>query len=305
MKVIRFVIPGLGPRLGLWREGGEVIDLTAVDGEIFGSFLDLIWAAKAAGEEPSALVERCVGQKSAPVYDFGELDGRGGRTGAQMISPIDPPEVWAAGVTYERSRQARTREAREKDIYDRVYEAERPELFLKATAGRVVGPNEPIGLRSDSRWMVPEPELCLVLDEAANIVGFTIGNDVSSRDIEGENPLYLPQAKIFRNSCSLGPAIRLAETVDDPYDIVISLRVFREGSLVFEGETSTGRLKRSLDTLVEYLKRDNLVFPGTVLMTGTGIVPPDEFTLRHGDLVEIEARGLGVLRNPVVQLDGR
>nr|WP_144921063.1 fumarylacetoacetate hydrolase family protein [Paenibacillus bovis] len=217
--------------------------------------------------------------------------------------PINAYEVWASGVTYLRSRDARNYESQGNEptvsYYDKVYVAERPELFLKSTDRRTIGPNDPLYLRSDSNWIIPEPELGLVIDRNGTIVGYTIGNDMSSRDIEGENPLYLPQAKMWKHSCSVGPAILLAETVENPYDFEIICRIFRDGEKVFEDSANTSQLKRSYEELVEYLMRDNIVFPGTVLLTGTCIVPPNDFTLNDGDLVEIEIPRIGKLINPV------
>jgi 2-dehydro-3-deoxy-D-arabinonate dehydratase len=216
---------------------------------------------------------------------------------AHLATPVVPAEVWAAGVTYSRSREARMLESSEKDLYDRVYEAARPELFFKATGARVVGPGAPIGLRSDSKWQVPEPEIALVLGNDASIVGYTLGNDMSSRDIEGDNPLYLPQAKIFAGSCSLGPTVVSAAEIEDPYAFGIEMRILREDELVFDESTSTARLHTRLDVLTTHLLRDNWLAPGTVLLTGTGIVPPDDFSLRPGDFVEISSGPIGVLRN--------
>ncbi len=285
-------------RLG-WVSGGTVYDLTAATGA-----RDLLTAFGLAAQAREGVVQwaaRYV-QGALAVGSYQELDRPPEAGTPHLLAPVVPLEVWAAGVTYARSRDARVEEAITKDVYTRVYEAERPELFLKATAPRVVGPNATLYLRSDSRWMVPEPELGLVLDGDGAILGFTAGNDLSSRDIEGENPLYLPQAKIFRGSCSLGPTVVPAESVADPYGLTICLRIFRQGEAVFQGAISTASLKRRYEELVAYLRRDNLLFPGTVLLTGTGIVPPDDFALAGGDLVEIEIDQVGVLRNPVVQL---
>ncbi|MBO1005074.1 fumarylacetoacetate hydrolase family protein [Pseudogracilibacillus auburnensis] len=217
--------------------------------------------------------------------------------------PVNAYEVWASGVTYLRSKDARNYESQGGEptvsFYDKVYVAERPELFLKSTDRRTIGPNDPLYLRSDSNWQIPEPELGLVIDGNGTIIGYTIGNDMSSRDIEGENPLYLPQAKMWKHSCSVGPAILLAETVDDPYNFEIICRIFRDGEKVFEDSANTSQLKRKYEELVEFLTRDNIVFPGTVLLTGTCVVPPNDFTLNDGDLVEIEIPGIGLLSNPV------
>jgi 2-dehydro-3-deoxy-D-arabinonate dehydratase len=215
-----------------------------------------------------------------------------------LAAPVRPAEVWAAGVTYERSRDARMRESEvTADVYQRVYDADRPELFLKATAARIVGPGATIGLRSDSSWQVPEPELGLVLAGDGTIVGYTLGDDVSSRDIEGENPLYLPQAKIFAGSCALGPVVVAADALD-PYDLELRARVVRDGRAVWSAQTSTNRFHTRLERLVDYLRRDNWLPAGAVLLTGTGIVPDDGFTLQPGDVVEISCDLLGTLANP-------
>jgi 2-dehydro-3-deoxy-D-arabinonate dehydratase len=223
--------------------------------------------------------------------------------GLELKAPLGGQEVWAAGITYERSRQARAEETRTPDIYERVYEAERPELFLKATPRRTAGPGEAIGIRSDSTWDVPEPELVLVLNSRMEIAGFSIGNDVSSRSIEGENPLYLPQAKIYDRCFALGPAITLAWELPDVHNLDIRMTVYRDGRPAFEGETNTRRLKRPFPELVRYLGRHQSFPHGVLLSTGTGIVPPDDFTLQPGDAVEIEIEQIGVLRNPVIRLD--
>ena len=217
----------------------------------------------------------------------------------ELLRPIDPPEVWCAGVTYERSRDARVEESAVQDVYTLVYEAERPELFLKdAGCRRTVGPGEPIGVRSDSSWNVPEPEIGLVVGLDREIIGVTIGNDVSSREIEGANPLYLPQAKVYAGACALGPAV-LSPITDEPLEI--RMRILSDaGHELFSGETSTARMKRTFEDLVAFLLRENPVPPGSVLLTGTGLVPPDELTLEPGQLVEIEVPGIGILANPVV-----
>jgi len=226
------------------------------------------------------------------------------RDDMHLVAPVAPIEVWAAGLTYERSRDARMHESSEKDVYERAYEAERPELFFKATGARVMGPGAPVGLRADSEWQIPEPEIALVLDAAGGIAGYTLGNDMSSRDIEGENPLYLGQAKIFAGSCALGPTVVSATAIEDPYALKIEMRIVRGGETVFAGSTSTARLHKRFDDLVAYLKRDNWIAPGTVLLTGTGIVPPDEFTLQPGDLIEISSNPIGVLRNRCEAAEG-
>lgn len=215
-----------------------------------------------------------------------------------LEAPIESQEVWAAGVTYRRSLQARADEAVSSDPYDRVYAAARPELFFKATPGRVRGPGQPIFIRSDSTWDVPEPELAVVCNSRLEVVGYTVGNDVSSRSIEGENPLYLPQAKVFDGCCALGPAIALAWDFS-PTDRSIALQILRDGSTVFESSTTTSAMRRPIAELVGYLGRDQSFAAGCVLLTGTGIVPPSDFTLMPGDVVSIQIDGIGVLENPV------
>ena len=217
-------------------------------------------------------------------------------------APIDGlTEIWAAGVTYQRSEEARVEESGTPDIYTRVYTAERPELFFKATARRVAGPGEPIVVRADSSWDVPEPELALVINARAEIVGYTVANDVSSRSIEGDNPLYLPQAKIYARSCALGPGVTPASDVPDPYALSIRMRILRNEQAGWTGQTSTRELKRRLDDLVEYLFREDTFPDGVILCTGTGLVPDSPFTLEAGDTVEIEIDQLGMLANPVVR----
>ncbi len=218
----------------------------------------------------------------------------------QVLPPVEPAhEVWASGVTYLISRDARMYESREADIYDQVYDAERPELFLKSAGWRVIGHEGEVRIREDSHWNVPEPELVLVINSRMEIVGYTAGNDVSSRDIEGENSLYLPQAKIYDGCCSLGPGIVISEP-DPMRDLPIRLRIQRDGEVVFEGEISTSRMKRSFEELVNYLGKE-LSFPnGAFLMTGTGIVPGDDFTLVPGDHTEISVGEL-TLANTVSQ----
>jgi 2-dehydro-3-deoxy-D-arabinonate dehydratase len=220
-------------------------------------------------------------------------------SGHELLTPFDAPEIWCAGVTYERSRDARVDESLVKDAYTMVYDAPRPELFLKdAMMRRTVGPGAPIGVREDSRWNVPEPEIGLVLGKEGRIAGYTIGNDVSSRDIEGANPLYLPQAKVYAGACSFGPAVLVTDTAPA---FQLTLRVTDEwGKILFEGETSTSRMKRSFEELVRWLRIDNPVPQGSILLTGTGLVPPDTFTLEPGHFVEIHVPEIGTLVNPVV-----
>lgn len=220
----------------------------------------------------------------------------------RLLAPIDAQEVWGAGVTYERSKVARQEESEQGgSFYDLVYRAERPELFFKATPSRVVGPGEPIRVRQDTRWCVPEPELTLVLSPKLKVVGYTVGNDVSARDIEGENPLYLPQAKVYDACCGLGPSITLAHAMPPIREVGIRLEIERDGKSVVDESTSLARMARTLEELVDWLGRENRYPEGVFLLTGTGIVPPDDFSLEPGDLVKITVDGIGTLVNPVVR----
>ena len=222
---------------------------------------------------------------------------------ATILAPVVDQEVWAAGVTYYRSRSARIEESKDAGggtFYDRVYAAERPELFFKATGRRVIGDGGNVRIRSDAKWSVPEPELTLFINPAGQISGYTIGNDMSSRDIEGENPLYLPQAKFYDGSCALGPCILLTSE-PLPKTTSIQLEILRSGSSAYAGNTTLAELKRDPVDLVSFLFRDNSFPSGVFLMTGTGVVPEDDFTLAAGDLVRIAIEGIGTLENTVVQ----
>lgn len=269
IRYVRAQVDGIGPRVG--RMDGNDVDLLDHDDPL------------------------------AALRGEGEVMGRQGLDRLRLLPPIEAPEIWCAGVTYERSRDARLEEAETdaRDVYALVYEADRPELFLKdAQMRRSVGPGGSIRVRGDSRWTVPEPELGLVLGEAGEPVAVTIGNDVSSRDIEGANPLYIPQAKVFAGACALGPALAVPDDWDAPF--AIRMRITDAGgSELFAGETSTGRMKRTPRELAHWVMRDNPVPPGSVLLTGTGLVPPDEYTLEPGHVVEIEIPGIGVLSNTV------
>ncbi|HTH41649.1 MAG TPA: fumarylacetoacetate hydrolase family protein [Terracidiphilus sp.] len=237
---------------------------------------------------------RSVVSRGKPAADFAS---------ARILAPIGTQEVWASGVTYYRSRSARMEEAKSAgggDFYDRVYSAERPELFFKATASRVADPGTSVRIRSDSKWNVPEPELTLLINNRGQIIGYTAGNDMSSRDIEGENPLYLPQAKVYDRSCALGPCV-LISSEPLPSSTPIQLEIMRKGATEFSASTSLVELKRDPKTLVEYLFRDNRFPSGAILMTGTGIVPPDSFTLAVGDRVRITIDPIGTLENDVIQ----
>ena len=219
----------------------------------------------------------------------------------RILAPIGSQEVWAAGVTYYRSRDARMEESKEsggQDFYAKVYTADRPELFFKANAQRVVGHFGEVRIRQDSRWNVPEPELVLVINSKGRIVGYTIGNDISSRDIEGENPLYLPQAKVYDGSCAIGPCILMRET-DLPIETHILMSIVRSGAVAYSGETDLTQLKRTPEDLVSYLFRE-ISFPkGAMLLTGTGIIPGTDFSLQSGDVVNISIGQIGTLTNTV------
>jgi 2-dehydro-3-deoxy-D-arabinonate dehydratase len=219
-----------------------------------------------------------------------------------LLAPICHQEVWAAGVTYKRSQVARMEESEAAaSHYDLVYTADRPEIFFKADPTRVSGPGEPVRVRSDSNWSVPEPEFTLIVKPDGTLAGFTIGNDMSARDIEGENPLYLPQAKFYKQCCGLGPCVLVPEEELDLSATKIILTIDRAGSQVFHGETDLGQMARSFDDLIDWLFREQDFPNGVMLLTGTGIVPPDDFTLEDGDTASIDITGIGTLTNPVVK----
>ena len=270
---------------------------SAVVAEIDGVFHRLervAWDSLINGGSVSAAVEREVAARGGSAVVAEEEIG-------EILPPIGYQEVWAAGVTYLRSRTARMQESQAAgggSFYDKVYDAERPELFLKATPGRVVGPGGDVRIRGDSQWTVPEPELALVVDSAGEIVGYTIGNDVSSRDIEGENPLYLPQAKFYDGACALGPCLLVgAEPL--PGDTAIEIEVVRDGRVAYQDGTALRQMKRRPEELVEYLYRETSFPTGCVLLTGTGVVPPDSFSLRSADVVRITIAPIGTLVNTV------
>ena len=236
----------------------------------------------------AALIEKLPALTENPIAD-----------GVSLCAPIGSQEVWAAGVTYYRSRDARMEESKAAgggSFYDRVYSAERPELFFKATAHRVVGHGGKVAIRGDAAWSVPEPELTLLVSPSGKILGYTIGNDMSARDIEGENPLYLPQAKVYQRSCALGPGILVSSEPLAP-SAAIQMSILRAGQEAAGGSTTLASLKRDPATLVQYLYRENVFPQGCFLLTGTGIVPPDSFTLRHGDEIRISIDGIGTLVN--------
>jgi 2-dehydro-3-deoxy-D-arabinonate dehydratase len=282
VKVCRFLARDAVIRIGL-VDDAHVADLTPAGITTLSHVLE--------NADPLALLNG-IDRASLPRFGIAEVILR---------APIERQEVWAAGVTYLRSKTARMEESDfSATAYDRVYDADRPEIFFKAIADKVVATGEAAGIRRDARWSVPEPELALVINPRGQVVGCTIGNDMSSRDIEGENLLYLPQAKVYDRSCALGPWIRLGVTEADARNWMIRSSIIRGGSRVFSGETKVGNIKRSFDELASYLCRSQSFPYGAVLLTGTGIVPPDDFTLQEHDVVEIEIPAIGVLRNSVV-----
>jgi 2-dehydro-3-deoxy-D-arabinonate dehydratase len=286
-------------------DGDAVIDITTPRAGV-GSVLDLLVAGRtAAGIE--RLARRLSRASRRPRLTWAALDRLPRGRGAGLLAPLDPPEVWGAGITYRRSREYYSEHDtgqahRGKGIYDYVYEAERPELFYKGSAARSVGPHGAVGVRGDSKLTVVESELAVVVGVGGGVVGYTVGNDMSAWDIERENPLFLPQSKIFQGSFAFGPVIATPASVPDPHTLTIRCVIERGGRTLFEGRASTGDLKRRVEELVDWLQRYNPVPPGTVLSTGAGILVPDEHALAPGDVVTITIDGIGTLRNPVARL---
>ena len=282
IRIVRFREPGTDARLGLVEPDAPttVAELESDD------LLAVLRGARAVSGRTTEALDAETLELPPPF---------------QLLAPLVPPETWAAGVTYERSRDARVDEsqAEARDVYNLVYDAERPELFLKDAAGRrTVGPGAAIGVRSDAQWTVPEPELALVLDSEGELLGATIGNDVTARDVEAANPLYLPQAKLFAAACALGPAIVPPEDWSQPFEIKLRI-IGPAGDVVYEAQTSTARMRRTFEELAAWVVRENPVPAGSVLLTGTGLVPPDDVTLVPGQQVEIRIPGIGTLVNPV------
>ena len=268
-------------RIGLAVDDTTVADLTASG---IKSITELL--------EDDGAVARVATLTDLPTFPLAEVT---------LLSPVERQEVWAAGVTYLRSKTARMEESDfSASAYDLVYEAARPEIFFKSLPEKVVGPNEPVGIRADAKWSVPEPELALVLNSRGQVAGCTIGNDMSSRDIEGENLLYLPQAKVYDRSCAIGPWLILGASEEAIRAWIIGVEIIRANETVFAGETSLSNLKRSFDELAGYLCRSQTFPHGAILLTGTGVVPPDDFTLAAGDLIRITISGIGTLENPVL-----
>lgn len=285
MKLVKYLSKTGQSHVGILED--DAVCPLALDGRQFQTLSDVL-------EESDILTTvQFLADRSAPPIPLADLT---------LQAPIDRQEVWAAGVTYRRSQTARMEESvGAASFYDKVYSAPRPELFFKANPHRVSAPGRPVRIRKDANWNVPEPELTLVMNSGAELIGYTVGNDMSSRDIEGENPLYLPQAKVYDQSCALGPCITLLESMPPPAEVTIRLVIRRGAKVAFEGSTSVGNMARSFDHLIGYLGRDNSFPDGVFLLTGTGIVPGDDFTLKPGDVVDITIDGIGTLSNPVVQ----
>jgi 2-dehydro-3-deoxy-D-arabinonate dehydratase len=286
MKLCKVRLPDGKVEVAVLEEGQvRVVEIRRLDGP--QTLADLLHSA-----DPAGLVNELLKRSPDPVPV----------EKVRFLPPLDTQEVWAAGVTYQRSKVAREQESADTGgarFYDLVYSADRPELFFKSPAWRVVAPGAPVRIRRDAKWSVPEPELALVVSPTLDIVGYTIGNDMSSRDIEGENPLYLPQAKFYDGSCAVGPVVLLAGFMPGPEVVTIKLTITRSGKVAFEGSTSLSTMKRSLKELVLWLGRETTFPDGVVLLTGTGVVPPDDFTLAVGDEVAIEIAGIGRLVNTV------
>src|SRR6185437_14428634 len=301
MHIVQFLdgASGSSPRVGR-IDGDRVVDITNPAAGL-NTTLDLIAWADRERASVLAAVEALGGRGSS--YSLAQLDRPPTSTAAYLEIPIFPPEVWGCGVTYRKSAEFRDEETDQKrGMYDQVYSAARPEIFFKATAARCVGPRGPIGIRSDSSFTAPEPELAVVVGSQGDILAYTVADDVSAWDIERENPLYLPQSKIFQGCCALGPSLVTPDDVPDPYGLTVRARIQREGQVIFEDSVETSRIKRRLDELVEYLRRDNPIPAGTVVLTGTGIIVSAEHALREGDLVEVEIPGLGRIQNPAQRL---
>jgi 2-dehydro-3-deoxy-D-arabinonate dehydratase len=285
MKICRFKNKTDEVRIGLVADNSTLLDLTAAGITQLSSLLE--------SENPVAQLNQ-LAEKNLPHIAL---------AGVKLLAPVERQEVWAAGVTYLRSKTARMEESDfSATAYDKVYAAERPEIFFKSMPEKVVATGEAVGIRHDAKWNVPEPELALVMNSRGQTVGHTIGNDMSSRDIEGENLLYLPQAKIYDRSCALGPWIHLGATEADAREWQIKIEIQRDAQTVFAGETSVSQIKRDFAQLAEFLFRSQQFPHGAILLTGTGIVPPDTFTLRERDTIEIEISGIGLLKNHVVTI---
>src|SRR5688572_17283404 len=282
MKLCRFLNQNQ-IRVGLLNEGGTISDLSAAGVTHFTPLLE---------RDDLVAHLRALAAPKLPEVALSEV---------RLLPPVERQEVWAVGVTYLRSKKARMEESDfSATAYDKVYDAPRPELFFKSMPEKVVGFGQKVGIRRDASWNVPEPELALVLNSQGKVAGYTIGNDMSSRDIEGENLLYLPQAKIYDRSCAVGPFIKIAATEEEARTWRIEIQISRGNEVVFRGDTSVARIKRTFTELAEYLFRSQSFPNGAVLLTGTGVVPGDDFTLAAGDVIRIDISGIGSLENSVV-----
>ena len=285
-----------GTSLAVEAREGVLSDLMSVHHEL-EALEDLALASTLSGQSIDALAQQIIDGGNPEQYSLAEI--MSGESDVVLDMPFEPPEVWAAGVTYKTSEMERRRESETPDVYSMVYSAERPEVFFKATPERCVGPFDSVGIREDSDWNVPEPELAFVL-YGGEIVGYTIGNDMSSRQIEGENPLYLPQAKVFNRCCSIGPCFVTAESIDNPHGLDVNCAITRDGEEVFSGSTNTSQMARTCQELADWLQKHNDVPNMTAVLTGTSIVPPPDFTLQEGDRVSMTIEGIGTLVNDVV-----
>lgn len=317
MKLIQFHLPNLGKRVGIITRENEVIDVTSDESP---GVLEILELANKERVSLGALLADIQEQVSSPppmrfpsspiqetdsidddVLTLEKLDIPPEENVPHLLAPIDSPEVWGCGVTYKRSADMRDDDS-EQDIYSRVYHADRPEIFFKATPPRCVGPNGYIGIRSDSKLTAAEPELAYILGSEGEILGYTLCNDVSAWDIERDNPLYLPQSKIYNGCCSLGPMLITTSEVDEPYNLQMKCTIVRNEKEIFVGEVNTSQINWKFEQLTEFLMRDNPVPFGTVVSTGTGIIVPNDLPLTHDDIVQIEIDGFGTLSNPVQQL---
>lgn len=317
MKLIQYHLPTLGKRVGIVTRENSIIDVTSEESR---SVLDVLKLAHKERVSLGVLLADIQEKVSAPppmrFTAFREADSVSENDDGltldklnigpsekkpHLMMPIDPPEVWGCGVTYKRSADMRDDDTQQ-DIYSRVYHADRPEIFFKATPSRCVGPNDYIGIRSDSVLTATEPELAYVLGSEGEVIGYTLCNDVSAWDIERENPLYLPQSKVFYGCCALGPMFVTPSEVDDPYNLEMKCTILRDEKEIFEGEVNTSQINWKFEQLTEFLMRDNPIPYGTVVSTGTGIIVPNDLPLAPNDIVMIEIEGFGTLSNPVKQL---
>jgi 2-dehydro-3-deoxy-D-arabinonate dehydratase len=295
MRYFQFAFNGRR-HLGVETAPGQITDLTSIQPRL-RTTVDLFNAATITGMTADAVTKSVLSSGGGEVHSYESLSGRGGA----LLPPIDAPEVWAFGVTYMDSMRERQAESGTPDVYAKVYNADRPEAFFKATGERVQPPFGDVGIRGDSGWDVPEPELAFVLFDG-KIVGYTVGNDMSSRTIEGDNPLYLPQAKVYNRSVSLGPCLVTAESIGNAQSLEVTLTIERGGKRAFHGAANTSGMKRDCAYLADWLQRHNFVPDGTVALTGTGTIPPADFTLAAGDIVSIQVENIGTLVNTVVDV---